>query len=428
VALVLTVVSFVFWSVLYLLAVSAHPYGDIEGGVFTDHFSHMNTARIFPSVGTRIWTEPLRDLGIPLTDDEVRGLPEDLRPGNGVTDPLFRIPGQSAAKPFVSSWSHQPRFHPPGDMVIAAPAAIVYQLTDLSFSGASRLVILTYLLGAHISIFFLIRASIAQTPVSPGAPAVPAGTTSRKAPAGPAPRSMLTSYPVQPIGLLVLFMVYLEAIHWSLNGFYEAMLIAPLAISAVELRRGRGAHSLFWFAIAANMHFRAYYFGPLAIWAAVIILRNREWRRWRTQEWVLIAAAAALSLVSLRVFAWLWPWFRADGNRNHLNITVSEVDWPAVGVFLIVMAIVAVALTLARSWWDLVIAGWFTVVFLVAREAFGWHVMTLAAWFLVPLGAQAVKHAHLVRDARIIAIVFIELYVFDEVTLLVPHWLSKFFP
>src|SRR5581483_8702001 len=66
-AATLTVVSLVFWSGWYLLAGPTHPYGDLDGGVFTDQFSHMNTARLFVAVGPAIWQQPLRDLVIPLT-------------------------------------------------------------------------------------------------------------------------------------------------------------------------------------------------------------------------------------------------------------------------------------------------------------------------------------------------------------------------
>jgi hypothetical protein len=130
-------------------------------------------------------------------------------------------------------------------------------------------------------------------------------------------------------------------------------------------------------------------------------------------------------LVSLRVFLWLWPWLSGEANGNHVNILVADPDIGGIEVFLFVMAVGAAAVAWARSWPDLAILGWLTLSMLLAHETFGWHVLTLSAWFLVPVAARSVNRVTLVRDVRILVIVFIELYVFHEQTLLVPHWISK---
>lgn len=284
-ALTLTVASLVVWSSWYLLLGPTQPYGDLSNGNYTDHFSHMNTARLFTHAGTAIWTMPLQDSAVPLTPEQRAALPADLTPEGGQGYPVFTVPGWPVDKPFVSSWSTYPRFHPPGDMVLTAPVALLYSFTDLSFSGANRLLILSFLALTHISIYVLLR-------------------------------SWHPFAGMRPVGFLVLFIGYLEVVHWSLEGFYEGLLITPLVLSARYLAQRRGLQAIAMFTLAAVLHVRAYLFAPLAIYGASLVVRHRQWRTWSRREIDLAGVTGVLATISLGVFSMISPWLRETNKAN----------------------------------------------------------------------------------------------------------------
>jgi hypothetical protein len=92
-ALTLTVASLIAWSSWYLLLGPTHPYGDLSNGNYTDHFSHMNTARLFTHAGTAIWTMPMQDSAVTLTPEQRVALPADLTPQGGQMYPVFIVSG-----------------------------------------------------------------------------------------------------------------------------------------------------------------------------------------------------------------------------------------------------------------------------------------------------------------------------------------------
>ena len=137
-ALIVTITSLVLWSAWELGRPETHPYGDLSRGSFTDHFSHLTTTRLFPRVGIDIWRKPTRDFGHRLTDAETRELPADI-PAKGNNREVFAVDGWPIEKPLVASWTHLPRLHPPGDLMLIAPVALAYSFTSLSFTAANRL-------------------------------------------------------------------------------------------------------------------------------------------------------------------------------------------------------------------------------------------------------------------------------------------------
>lgn len=401
-ALALTVASFIVWSGLYLLLGPTHPYGDLSNGNYTDHFSHMNTARLFTHAGTSIWTVPLQDSAVPLTPEQAAALPADLTPQAGQDYPAFTVPGWPADKPFVSSWSEYPRFHPPGDMVLTAPVALLYSFTDLSFSDANRLLILSFLALAHISVFVLLR-------------------------------SWHPFDGMRPVGFLLLFLVYLELVHWSLEGFYEGAIIAPLVVSAHYLARQKGLQAIAMYTLAAVLHFRAYFFAPLAIYGAYLVIRHRQWRTWSRREMDLAGVSAVLATISLGVFVLIAPWLREVDSHNPVGVTVADPDMAAIATLLLVVAIVAAVFAYTRSWLDLTLLGWLTITCVMLQQTWWWDVLSVLAWLAMPISSSTLGRLStgtrlaLVRDARIVAVVFIGAFVFGNTSLLNPAWLQSFF-
>src|ERR1700674_3276113 len=88
----------------------AHPWGDLTNGFFTDHFSHMNAARLFPRAGVREWTTPLVRMFPRLSPAERAALPPDVVDCSDGC--LFRVDGWPLQKPMQQSWPTVVRFYP----------------------------------------------------------------------------------------------------------------------------------------------------------------------------------------------------------------------------------------------------------------------------------------------------------------------------
>ena len=80
-ALLLTLVSLLGWSLWNGFRKYEHPWGDLSKGRFTDHFSHMNAARLFPRMRLDIWRVPIANKFRQLTSEELDAAPSDVRAG-----------------------------------------------------------------------------------------------------------------------------------------------------------------------------------------------------------------------------------------------------------------------------------------------------------------------------------------------------------
>jgi hypothetical protein len=145
-ALVLASLSLVVCISWELFRSDAHPFGGLTPGAYTDHISHMNAARLFPRLGRDLWRRGIRDL-VPLaTPTERAQLPPDVQPNQGWTGGIYVVPGWPADKPAVMSWSTVSRPYPPGDLLLVAPAALLFHFTSMSATVAYRLTIVLLLL------------------------------------------------------------------------------------------------------------------------------------------------------------------------------------------------------------------------------------------------------------------------------------------
>ena len=67
------------------------------------------------------------------------------------------------------------------------------------------------------------------------------------------------------------------------------------------------------------------------------------------------------------------------------------------------------------------------------QQTWWWDVLTIIAWLAMPIAAStasrlsAVNRLAIVRDARIVAVVFISSFVFGNTSLLNPSWLQNIF-
>lgn len=391
-ALIVTLTSLFLWSA-WQLGRPLHPYGDLSAGSFTDHFSHLTTTRLFPRVGINIWRKPIRDHGRVLTESEARQLPPDIA-RNGMNREVFAVEGWPIQKPLVASWTHLPRLHPPGDLVLIAPVALAYSFTSLSFTGANRLLIVLFLIYAHVSLFFYFEAWLK-----------PRGGSA--------------------VGLLTLLVVYGEVIHWTLEGFYEAAVLAPLFLCTKWIHERRMLAAIVAYTVATTIHFRVFFFAPWVVYAAFSVLSDRSWKSWRMRDVGAAFIAGMLAAASLFVFALVWPTLKAmPVVYSPLRHALGQPLDPALAAYVLVLAVVGSVLVYARAWMDVVVLVWLTLMFVTVREAYEWDLLTLLAWLGAPLG-QPPKRAAMARDARLYFVLFCGATLFRST--LAPVWLTKVF-
>jgi hypothetical protein len=390
-ALIVTITSLCVWSAWDFGRPETHPYGDLSRGIFTDHFSHLSTTRLFPRVGIDIWRKATRDFGRPLTEEETHQLPSDI-PAKGNNREVFAVDGWPIDKPLIASWTHLPRLHPPGDLVLIAPVALAYSFTSLSFAGANRLLIFSFLIYAHVSLFFYFQAWM----------------QARRASA---------------VGFLTLLVVYGEVIHWTLEGFYEAAILAPLFLCAKWIPERRMLAAVVAYAIAATIHFRAFFFAPWVVYAGISVLTDGHWKTWRARDAAAAFVAGTLGATSLFVFGLAWPTLRAmPVAYNPLSLVHGQPH--VVLAYVLVLVVVGGALAYARAWMDVVVLAWLTLMFVSLHEAYEWDLTSLLAWLGAPLGL-APKRAALARDARLYFVLFCGAALFRST--LAPVWMAKLF-
>jgi hypothetical protein len=380
--------SFLLWCGWVVGRTEHHAFGDLSRGLFTDHFSHMNAARAFSRVGVDVWRQSFDQLFRPLTPDELNRLPDDVRSAAG-SDMRF-VPGWPDDKPLVASWSQNPRLYPPGDMLLVAPIALAYHFTPLTFAGASRLLILLFLLYAHVSLYFVLTAVAKDGP--------------------------------DRFAFLVAFLMYAELVHWALEGFYDVVVIAPLVLCALYLRERRALAAVVAFCAAAAMHFRALFFAPWVVWAVFLAISQRSWRTWRRRDWAAAGVGAALAIAALYPLSLLSPTLGSLPVNNKIAFAALPTSAGMMLALIAIAVVVAGGLAWARAWLDLALLGWFMLMLIQLHQAYPWHMVVLLPFLLTP-GAE--PRAAVARDARAVFFVAASVIVFNNTT--VPFWLAKVF-
>jgi|GEM_PF-1679284 len=385
------VASFVFWSAMVLLR-PQHPFGDLSNGKYTDHFSHMNSARLFPRVGLDLYRAPTEAHARLATRPEILAVPKDVTAGSDFE--LLVVEGWPADKPLTVNWSRLPRLYPPGDLVLTAPIALAYHFTSLSFHLSNELLIVLFLACMHASVYALLRlawrGSFLSTLVA----------------LGPLPAVLLVS----------------EMLHWTLEGFYEAALVGPLAVCAFSLRERRWVAAILAYSIAAFLHFRSFFFAPWVLFAAGSLAAEGKLGSLDRKSWGALAIAFVLSACSLGVFALVWPALHAmpiSHNAVHWADTLREA--PGLLPFAVVMGAALVAFAVMRQWLDAALVGWLAAMLVSMRETYPWDVVTLLLWPVVPVFARA-RRAPLVRPLRTGVVLFVAILPFRNAV--VPLWLE----
>jgi hypothetical protein len=373
-ALLLTVISCLGWSLWNGLRKYDHPWGDLSKGQFTDHFSHMNAARLFPRMGLDIWRVPIANRYRQLTHAELAATPRDVQSGGSGTGGVFFVPGWPADKPLTIGWSNKTRMYPPGDMLLVAPIAALYHYTSLSLSGACRMLIGWFIVLAHVALFFF----------------------------------FLNYYEGKHSGLdwLVAFLVYSHVMYWTLEGFYDAVAIVPLVVCARYLGRRRGLPAGVAYCVGALLHFRVFFQAPWAVWALGLTLRDRSLRRLRPRHFIAVAVALACASASLLAF-WLdWESLRGVSVNNPLRLAISAHDKARAWNLKVVLGVCALAFIASRAWLDLVSLAWLGYIAFTLREFYYWHLLVSTAWIAAPATRPVVRAVRLAFVLTLVAILF----------------------
>ncbi len=381
-ALLLVALSFVGWGSWALVSPYQAPYGGLSGR-FSDHISHMNAARLFALCGTCVWEQPAEEFLRRYTEEERRQLPEELRPYMTEKSPLYVVPGGSLDKPLLLNWPMFPRPYPPGALLLSAPVALAYHFTPLSFSGAGRLLVLNYLLYAHLGLFFVLR--------------------------------WLMSGSAQPLalGLLGGFLLYSETIRWALEGFYDVALLAPLALCGHFLFQRRGLAALVSYCVAAFIHYRAFLFAPLSLYALYLLLREGKREPWGVREWVAMGAVAVLGGASLQTFGLVAPSLSLFPLTNPLR----NPETHGLLHLLVGGGLAAVALLYARAWLDLALLGWMGMMLARIYQTQAWHALSLLLWMALPVWTSRSERVPMVRDVRLAVVWMMAVLVYKQTLL-----------
>lgn len=346
-----------------------HAFGDLSHGSKSDHFTHMHAARLFPRFGFRLHRQPASSFleSLEHNDEKLSRLSVDDRAqsiacGRGA----WSVAG---ARPAYLNWSQLPRPYPPGDMLLFAPVAMLYEWTPISFAVTNWLLIVTCLIVAHVGLY-LMWQTVHETWI-------------------------LSSAARWAICVLLAIPV----IWFSLDGFYDGVLIAPLVLTARWLHASKWTCAVLAFALAVFCHYRALVFAPYALVALVGVARSvRVLSRADVARLLLAATLAAFAAYTFILVA---PSLRDFPLTNPVH--------PAIGHPLATAAVVTFAMLAATLLWrlqsplDAAIAATIFGFLLAIRQVQIWHVVAIMPWIVAPLakGTLSSWWPRLIRAASV---------------------------
>jgi hypothetical protein len=394
-AFLVVFVSFCVWSGWELLRPMSHPFGDLSDGNYTDHISHMNSARVFPHIGFAIWRRPINQIFPEASGEDYLRLPDDVKVGASKTGGIYTVPGWRKDKPLAINWSNRPRNYPPGDLVLFAPVALLYHYTALPAKWTNRLAIVCCILFAHIAFYiFILFNFVEQTKETP-----------------------------PPTLFFILF--YSTSLNWALEGFYDCAATVPIFICGGCLARKRGVDALLAYCVGAFIHYRTFFLAPLVVCAAFIILRERQWLTWRRSEWIKAILSFLFAFAALFPFLSLWPWISSASTYNPINFWGGNLDMATLIAFLIVLGSVGAFYSISAAWFDVFCVFWFVIMFTNVREVYKWHMLIPMAWAGLPVripGQQNVANVIAIRDLRLFVILYLTVVIYQST--LLPQWLD----
>ncbi|HEY3353979.1 MAG TPA: hypothetical protein VGQ83_12075 [Polyangia bacterium] len=214
----------------------------------SDHYAHYAAAILFWHRGFDIYRHPTRELCNADSSSRAYVAALGLEP-----ESACGLPERAGARPLVINWPDHPRPYPPGALLYAAPEALLYAHTGLSFRVINRLTIMKHLIMAHLlagilSLLLLGRfrheEEMAPPPFARGA-------------------------------IILVPLIYLAVVPWAIGGIYDAVAVLLVVLAIGRGHRGDPLAALLLFGGALFLHCRAVWSLPLAI-ACCRSLRRRS--------------------------------------------------------------------------------------------------------------------------------------------------------
>jgi hypothetical protein len=221
---------------------------------------------------------------------------------------------------------------------------------------------------------------------------------------------------------VVLLVVYFEMIHWTLEGFYDAIVVAPLVVCAHMLARRQGLSAILAFCFAAFLHYRALFFAPLALWGLWLVLRQRELLQFNRIMMIKVGCSVLLSALTLYPLWLLLPTLHTLPINNQASLMAPKIQAGHALAVVFACVFAAIGCARARSWIDVSISLWFLVMLVTLREAYVWHTTILLAWLCFPAFTPPKKNTgQWVFETRVILLLVAANIVFRGH--LMPTWL-----
>jgi hypothetical protein len=204
---------------------------------YDDHEAHVQAGVLFFYKGLGIYEGPTKRFC-----DPVR-----FKADNSCWIPEF------PKKPIEFCWSNHSRSSPPGVHFFFLPETLLFAWTSLDTRWINGLAVIQLVFAAHLVFFLFFTFFLNHAPLQN--------------------RREWRCFAC----FFALPMIYMELIHWALEGFYDVAMVGLVLLSVYYLMKRRDAvRAIFYYSLAVFLHLRALWFCPIAILAAF------DWARaWR---------------------------------------------------------------------------------------------------------------------------------------------------
>jgi hypothetical protein len=322
-------------------------------GRYSDHYANWGSVALFAEHGFEIYKKPLSELCPPPSQSDLDQANVNHIPDSSIC-PIY---GKIFRRTVFINWPQYPRPYPPGFAIFFAPEALLFSLTELSFSNVNLITIMHFVFFAHIAfLVFLLCAFFENI----------AGKWKCK--------------PNPVWGFFILPFIFVELLSWSFQGQYDAVAVLFVVLSIWFAKRKEPVNGILAFSVAFFLHFRA-------IWWVPVIFFGFIRKHSRPVNLINIGLKLMLSLIlllsSLYVFYLLQPALHSYpvSNPQHFSLILEE-PIKRIFAFYVPTALILIFLAWSKSKYVYVGIIWQATMILQTPEVHEWHRL-----FLLPVFA-----------------------------------------
>jgi hypothetical protein len=352
----LILVASIFWIMILLWRGSEHATLFTK---WTDNVSNLSATWIFLHEGPKIYGHGIEKF----TDGPANKLdyPEkwslDLP-----TDVFFKDRWITTAPDYLA-WPSASRPYPPGAMMIFAPFSVLAYYFNFGFLIPSYLLAFAFLIVAHFGFFRFLEL---------------------------VPNFIDPSSRSQSIAMFFFCTwLYLELVHWALQGQYQICMLWPLIESFIRIKQKKIISAILWFSIAFFIHLHSIMYGPLialitlgAIYSSV---KEKKIQSLTKFEGIQILLSAVLLLFSLHcLYRNLAPYTTGQlSNANPWfwkNLAAIQISqWIPLGVGVLLVSAIQIK---SRNFIALITFSSICCIFLMSSNLGAWYSIAVIPLFL----------------------------------------------